>query len=122
MINGNKLLMSIFAIMMAMCFCVGCSSSQEKPSEDVMKNEILKTLPWANRADVKYSIDKFKITNGFFSKEKGSGGESTPYCIEVNFKLSMTSNIDVKDEQVINNRKYHFTKRGGKWYGGQGWR
>jgi len=94
----------MFVIVLAISVCVGCSLSQEKPSEEVMKDIImqfaLKNIKspsmFPNTIYVKgdnveindFKFDTFQITNGFYSKEQGGGGESTPYNIEVNIKIS----------------------------------
>lgn len=127
MVNGNKVIMTMFSIMLVMCFCVGCSSSNI-PSEDEMKG-IIMTIEMGhvlNDKRFKLEFDSFKITNGFVSKNKGGGGESSPYCIEVNYKLKNiftdTDNIPKTQEIVEDNKRYSFVKKGDKWYGSKGWR
>lgn len=97
MFNGNKVLISLFVILMIMVFYNDRSYSQEKPSEKIIKQIIIngysrsidsftKNNPNIKVSDLKF--DSFKITNGFVSKTPGSAGESAPYNIEVNYKIS----------------------------------
>ena len=114
--------MIYMSIVMIICFCVGCSSFQEKPSEEMMK-DLMMSLVLKDHQKVKYSykFDTFNITNSFFSKSKGSGGESTPYCIEGQFKLSWVFPDKQIGGQVLSG-KFSFIKKGNKWYVEQGWR
>jgi hypothetical protein len=128
--NGiKKGIMCMSIVIMVMCLCVGCSSS-DKPSEDTMKN-IIATIhlkPFLiNKQVSELKFESFKITNGFFSKNKGGGGESTPYNIEVNYKYSymLAQGPDVPKEKKVEERdndRYWFNKKGDKWYGNDGWR
>ena len=78
--------------MIALCFCVGYSYSQEKPSEEVMKNLVIningpKGLVTANTGQVieRYKniiFNKFNITNNFISNKSGK------YCIIVDYNIS----------------------------------
>ncbi len=97
MYNGKKLLMSLLAILMIIAFYNDRSYSQQKPSEKIIKQIILngysrsvanlsKENPTIKVSDLKF--DNFKITKGFLSKKPGTAGESIPYNIEVNYKIS----------------------------------
>ena len=120
MVNGKKVMMSMSVIMMLICLCVNCSYSQEKPSEEVIKNIIARitlSIPQGSRTTGEYSqIDfvTFNITNSFISKKNNR------YCIEVNYileynfgrfgRLSVTKNVE----------HYSFEKKGNRWYGWEG--
>jgi hypothetical protein len=107
MVNGKKVTISIIAVMIALNFYVKYSYSQDKPSEEEIKG-IIMTIELVNDINNKalsnLLFDTFQITNEFISKEKGGGGESSPYCIEVNYiiKYNITKNIvDEKKSQLI---------------------
>jgi hypothetical protein len=97
MFNGKKVLMSLFVILLIVAFYNDNSYSQEKPSEKIIKQTILKGYsrsidkftkdnPNIKVYDLKY--DSFKITKGFISKTPAKAGESVPYNIEVSYKIS----------------------------------
>ena len=97
MFNAKKAIMSSFVVLIVVAFYVYPSYSQEKPSNDTIKQIILsgysrgidkfaKSNPNVKVSDLKY--ESFKITKGSFSKTPGSAGESTPYNVEVSYKIS----------------------------------
>jgi hypothetical protein len=102
MVNARNVIMSFFVIMMAIYLCLGCSSS-ERPSDEVMKNIIVLIEGIDNAKLVNLKFDTFNITNSFLSKNKGSGGETTPFNIEVNYKIIYTLLINntLKEKQEI---------------------
>lgn len=92
MVNINKVIIYTIIITVLIYLCVGCSLSS-KPPEEVIKNVIAQFSNLANNKDVSgVKFDTFNITNGFVSKTPGGGGESSPYNIEVDYKVSFTLN------------------------------
>ena len=90
MFNAKKAIMSSFVVLIVVAFYVYPSYSQEKPSNDTIKQIILsgysrgidkfaKSNQNVKVSDLKY--ESFKITKGSFSKTPGSAGESTPYNV-----------------------------------------
>ena len=112
MLNGNKVLMSLLVILLAVGFYIEPSYAQQKPSEEIIKqnilkgyskslNEIAKDNPDIKVSDLKF--DSFKLTNGFVSKTPASNGESAPYNIEVSYKISYVESQNLvtwKAEQI----------------------
>lgn len=137
----RKVIMCMCVVMMVMCFGIVLSYSQdkplqEKPTEKIMQN-IISTIVLPNTPPSNITFPKFQITNGYFSKTKGGGGESGIYCIEVNYIMRWTHTYD-KDHFVGTTKVYYqgekrtfnsdkvddqwsFEKRGNKWYGWKGW-
>ena len=121
MVNFKNGIMSL--VMVVICFCVGCSSLEDKPSEDVMKSIItnieLNLTDQSKNLYKNIKYNKFTITKKFTPKENGR------YCISVNYILVFNYH---KDKFVTtydrNDIKYCFKKRGEKWggekYFGQG--
>jgi hypothetical protein len=112
MLNGNKVLMSLLVILMVVAFYIEPSYAQQKPSPQIIKqniingysksvNELIKDNPNIKVSDLKF--DSFKITNGFVSKTPGRNGESAPYNIEVDYKISYIESQNLvkwKAEQI----------------------
>jgi hypothetical protein len=112
MFNTNKVLMSLFVILMLMAFYIESSYSQDKPSREIIKqiimngysrsiNSFTKNNPNIKVSDLKF--DSFKKTKGFVSKTLGASGESAPYNIEVNYKISYIESQNLvkwKAEQI----------------------
>jgi hypothetical protein len=119
--SDNKVIISLFVVMMLICFSVGCNSP-EKPSEDIMKELIIgintSNIAKGNISNIRF--DKFHIISGYFSDEK-SGGDIV-YCINVNYLLVYKFK-DSRDftEIVKDNENYSFIKKGNRWYGQKGW-
>jgi hypothetical protein len=101
MFNAKKVIMSSFVILTVIAFYIYPSYAQEKPSNDIMKQIILsgysrgidkftKSNPDIKVSNLKY--ESFKITKGSFSKTPGNAGESTPYNVEVSYKISYIEN------------------------------
>ncbi len=123
MVNSNKVIISIFVIMMITCLDIKYSCSQEKPSEKVIKDIIIllekdsKLLPIYIK-NVKYNA--FDIIKEFISPQNGR------YCVEVNFDISVEGRkstlADFKEMNVrVINKKYSFVKKYNQWYGYRGW-
>jgi hypothetical protein len=98
--------------------------SQDKPSEEVIKDFIISKefQDRSNLSNIKW--DKFKITKEIFSKNKGTGGENMSYCIEVDFKISFVYRFGYKsmyDTWAKNGIKLQFIKTGSKWDGYYDW-
>jgi len=102
--NSKKIIISLVGIMMTLCFYVACSSSQDKPSDEVIKqtilhgyskgiNNIVKSNKNIKISDLKF--DSFKIKNGLVSETKGNAGESAPYNIVVDYKISYVESQDL---------------------------
>ena len=112
MLNGNKVLMSLLVILMVIGFCIEPSYAQQKPSEEIIKqniingysksiNELTKDNPNIKVSDLKF--DSFKMTNGPVSKTPARNGESAPYNIEVSYKISYIESqnlVNWKAEQI----------------------
>ena len=112
MFNANKVLMALFVILIVMAFHIEPSYSQDKPSKEIIKqiiingysksvNSFTKNNPNIKVSDLKF--DSFKITKVFVSKTPGASGESVPYNIEVNYKISYIESQDLvkwKAEQI----------------------
>ncbi len=111
MFNGKKVIMSMVVIMMVMCFYVGHSYSQEKPSEEVMERIIVK-LEFGEDQFTRIKFDEFIISNSFTSKKNNR------YCIEVSYIVYYIYSIGNKMEE---NKRYSFEKNGNQWYGWEGW-
>jgi hypothetical protein len=102
-------------VMMVIGLFIGCSAS-DKPSEDIMKNIIRQFIGVDINDKSELMFDKFTITNGFFSKNKGAGGESTPYNIEVDYIISYIPEYYLRDKKyeikllqdIINNYKEYW--------------
>jgi hypothetical protein len=91
---------------------MSCSYSQKIPSEEFIKNIIFTyesksidsspyhynvSITGITDKDVKISnvkISNFQITNSFYPRTTGDGGEISPYCIEVNYKLTYIKTIN----------------------------
>jgi hypothetical protein len=104
MINCKKVIISIGIIMMVMCFYVGYSYSQEHPSQDIIKNIIMRMELGNNINNKEFSnlkYDTLQIINSFVSKTPGGHGESSPYCIEVNYKISYIFNENIVDKKKV---------------------
>lgn len=95
--NVKKVFVSLLAILMIIVFFNDRSYSQEKPSQKTIKQVILKGYARGiakftkNKPNIKVSdlkFDSFKITKGFFAKAPLKRGETVPYNIEVNYKIS----------------------------------
>jgi hypothetical protein len=123
MVNRNKVLITIFAILMTMCLGLKYSYSEEKLSGKVIKDIILllakhdKLLPMYTK---KVLYDQFIITNSFFSLKNGR------YCIEVNSVISYEGRestlAEFKHGYVkLINKRYSFSKKYNQWYGYDGW-
>ena len=112
MVKGNKVLMALLAILVAMAFCIQPAYSQEKPSAEIIKQNIMKGYAKSiagltkNNPSLKVSdfkFDNFKLIKGFVSKTPAAKGESSPYNIEVDYKISyiMSRNMTKwKAEQI----------------------
>lgn len=112
MLKWNKVVISLIVILIVIGFDNGPSYSQQKPSEEIIKQNIIKGYsrsldkltkdnPNIKVADLKF--DSFKMTNGFVSKTPALNGESAPYNIEVDYKISYIENknlIKWKAEQI----------------------
>lgn len=131
MIKIKNVIMSVFVLIMVLYFCIGCQYSsnksvlQTKPSEKVTKDIIIEIETSIIGKDniVLISFDEFHINNGFFSKTKGGGDESTPYCIDVDYILKYIPPNSTRSEKIIrHNVKYTFNIRGDRWYGEVGWK
>ena len=109
MVNVRKVIMSMCVIMVVMCLCVGCSYSQDKPSEKEMQSLIMKiNKDVFGSMEVKRRNNQF--INEFISKHNGR------YCIEVAIDF-----VDLNNRQHHENIKYSFEKKGNRWYGWHGW-
>jgi hypothetical protein len=115
MFKGIKLIMSLFVILTIVVFCSSLSYSQQKPSEKTIKQIIIKgysrsisqlskNTPNIKLSDLKY--DSFKITKGFFSKKPAKAGESIPYNIEVNYKISYIQSQNLKKWKADQIKQY----------------
>ena len=121
MVNGKKVIISMFVIMMLIFLCVNRSYSQEKPTEEVMKNIIARItlfIPQGSRTTGEYTNIKFvefNITNSFISNKNNR------YCIEVNYILEFNRGRFGSLSQSKNVGHYSFEKKGNQWYGWEGW-
>ena len=121
MFNGKKVIISMFVIMMLICLCVNRSYSQEKPSEEVIKNIIARitlSIPQGSRTTGEYTkinFVEFNITNSFISNK------NYRYCIEVNYILEYNYGRFGRLSETINVGHFSFEKKGNKWYGWEGW-
>lgn len=115
MFNGNKVLISLFAILMIIGLYNDRAYSQEKPSEKIIKQSIIDGYSRSidkftkNNSNLKVSnlkFDSFKITNGFFSKKPKSGGESVPYNIEATYKISYVESQNLTKWKADQIKKY----------------
>ena len=121
MVNGKKVIISMFVIMMLICLCVKRSYSQGKPSEDVMENIIARItlgIPQGSRTTGEFTninFVEFNITNSFISHKNNR------YCIEVNYILEFNHGRFGRLSQSKNVGHYSFEKKGNRWYGWEGW-
>jgi len=110
--NIRNVIVCMCIVMIMMCLCMSCSYSQKIPSEEFIKNIIftyesksIDSSPYHYNVnitgitdkDVKISnvkISNFQITNSFYPRTTGDGGEISPYCIEVNYKLTYIKTIN----------------------------
>lgn len=123
MVNGNKVIICIFVIVMMMCLGVKYSYSHGKPSENEIKNIIILLEKHSNSLpmyikNVKYNT--FVITNSFFSTINGR------YCVEVNLDIryegreGTLADFKPRNYKLINKR-YSFVKKYNQWFGYEGW-
>jgi hypothetical protein len=124
MVNGKKFIMSICVSMMVMCFCVVFSYSQEKPSDDVIKNYILaKNFPNISKYK-NIRFESFIIKDSYFKK---GNDKMDYYYVKVNYNISFTIISHKKSGKLINDNivkkgeKLILLKNNGKWYGKRGW-
>ena len=104
--------MALFVILLLTVFYIQPSYSKEKPSQKTIKNIILKGYSKSiesftkNNPNLKVSdlkFDSFKITKGLFSKKPAAKGESVPYNVELNYKISYLESQNLakwKAEQI----------------------
>lgn len=125
--NVKKVIMCVCVVMMVMGFRVSCSYSQDKPSEEVMKNIISQVIIPGFSKDIHTNIkfDTFQITHSFF--KKGTDGRDK-YCVEINYYISYTFQNPNYSQKMISNEnksgkveKFSFLKKGDDWYGKKGW-
>jgi hypothetical protein len=87
MVIGKKVGMSLFVIMMVMCFDILRCHSQEKPPDKIIKNFIISIDIIGDRNDEdtnfrNYKINKFNITQNLFSNKNNR------YYIIVDYDIS----------------------------------
>jgi len=126
--NVRKIITSMCVVMIVMGLCVVSSYSQDKPSEEEMKDIILRfetSNKILNEKDRYRNIifKNFDITNSFTSMKNGK------YCITVNYIISFdyyaSDNGSPMEWITVGRNNYNtrvsFEKKKGKWYGGEGW-
>lgn len=110
--NVKKVIMSVCVVMMVVGLCVGCSSSS-KPPEEIIKNIIMQYALKDNGLDINdknitnLKFASFNITNGFVSKTPGGGGESNPYNIDVDYRISYIYNSYLADYKISKINEYN---------------
>lgn len=121
--NKKNVIMYMCVVMMVICFSVGYSYSQEKPSGKVLI-DIMILLEKQSNSLPKYikhmKLNSFVITNNFISSINGR------YCVEANFDVSYEGRESTIAEfkQVNNkfiNKRYSFVKKYNQWLGYKGW-
>jgi len=121
MFKAKKALISLFVLMLVMVFYIEPSYSQEKPSQDQIKQIIMngyarsfknatKQYPNIKTSDLKF--DSFKIIKGVVSKTPAAKGESAPYNVELNYKISYleTQNLAKWKAEQIKECEYNIFK------------
>ncbi len=123
MVNGNKVAIAFFIILMTMCLNITYSYSQEKPSEQVIKDLIILLEKDSNLLplylkNVQYNT--FGIIQEFYSSQNGR------YCIKINSDISFEgrkstlARFEPRNVRLINKR-YSFVKKHNQWIGYKGW-
>jgi hypothetical protein len=110
MAMSNYKKIAIIAVMVMIIGVMGCGQDV-KPTDDIMK-QFIKEQVCGNLinnpaiSDIKF--ETFNITNGFFSRMPGGGGESRGYCIEVNYRIIYIETIDntIINRDAINRLQY----------------
>lgn len=125
MVNIKNVIMSIFVIIMVLCFFVGGTYSQEKPSEGEMKYIIGPYIKndmeninifLLKYEDIKsYEFVSFNITNSFFSKL------NSRYCIKFDYEMSYEYYTIKRWNVKGTDRRFCFEKKDNRWYGEEGW-
>lgn len=129
--NVKKVVICMCLVMITLGLCVSCGYSQDKPSEEVMKNIIpqlvithyhLRKSGGFIYSNIIYNV--FKITHSFF--KKNSDGRDI-YCVEITYKISCTFTKPEPNSKPENDsvegkvEKFSFLKKGDDWYGKKGW-